>query len=257
MTAVAVTWFRAERSRARYGNGMRFRSVVVSLVCASALFASCSKSEVSSETVVSESAIPVETIGQEAPDEPVPAATPLPCPNPDGSSPQTKQFPAPPDMCIDPAKTYVVTIETNKGTMSFEMLPSKAPKAVNSFVYLARYHYFDGIGFHRVVPDFVLQGGDPTGSGAGGPGYAFGDELPGPGEYKFGSLAMANAGPNTNGSQFFVISGPNGETLSPNYSLFGQLKEGEETVRAIAALAVSDGPPSEPVTMTKVTVTES
>ena len=181
----------------------------------------------------------------------------LPCPAADGSSPATKEFPAEPEMCIDPAKTYVATIETNKGTMVFTLDPAKAPRTVNSFVYLARYHYFDGISFHRVVPNFVLQGGDPTGTGTGGPGYEFADELPQAGEYRYGDLAMANAGPNTNGSQFFVISGADGAALPPNYSLFGHLKDGKATIDAIGALATGDGPPSEPVTMTKVTITES
>ena len=99
---------------------------------------------------------------------------------------------------------------TSKGTMTIALDPPAAPRTVNSFVFLARYHYFDGIVFHRVIPGFVLQGGDPTGTGTGGPGYKFADELPRPGRYELGSLAMANAGPDTNGSQFFVISGPDG-----------------------------------------------
>ena len=102
---------------------------------------------------------------------------------------------------------------TSKGTMTIALDPLAAPRTVNSFVFLARYHYFDGIVFHRVIPGFVLQGGDPTGTGTGGPGYKFADELPAPGRYELGSLAMANAGPNTNGSQFFVISGPDGMRL--------------------------------------------
>ncbi len=101
------------------------------------------------------------------------------------------------------------------GTMTIALDPIAAPKTVNSFVFLARYHYYDGIVFHRIIPGFVLQGGDPTGTGTGGPGYQFADELPKPGRYELGSLAMANAGPNTNGSQFFVISGPDGMRLPP------------------------------------------
>ena len=146
---------------------------------------------------------------------------------------------------------------TDKGTMVFRLLADKAPRTVNNFVVLARYHYYDGITFHRVVPDFVLQGGDPEGTGGGGPGYEFEDELPGAGEYTIGSLAMANSGPDTNGSQFFVISGVNGTQLPPQYSLFGQLTEGQATVDAIAALAVGDGAPREPVTITSVTVVET
>ena len=181
----------------------------------------------------------------------------VPCPAADGSSPKTQKFDVAPTVCIDAAKKYVATMVTNKGTMIFALDPIKAPITVNSFVFLARYHYFDGIGFHRVVPGFVLQGGDPLGTGLGGPGYAFGDELPKAGEYKFGSLAMANSGPNTNGSQFFVISGPQGEQLPPSYSLFGQLTSGDDVVKAIDALGVGDGAPKEPVTITSVTIEES
>ena len=118
--------------------------------------------------------------------------------------------------------------------------------------------FFDGLAFHRVVPDFVVQCGDPTGKGSGGPGYEFADELPQAGEYKLGSLAMANSGPNTNGSQFFVISGDKGIALPPNYTLFGQVADdGLPTVAAINALAVNDGPPSSPVTIMSVTIDET
>jgi cyclophilin family peptidyl-prolyl cis-trans isomerase len=160
-------------------------------------------------------------------------------------------------MCIDVAKTYIATVETTKGTFEITFDAKRAPNTVNNFVTLARWKYFDGIGFHRVVPGFVIQGGDPEGTGGGGPGYDFADELPQAGEYKIGSLAMANAGPNTNGSQFFVITGEQGAGLPPSYSLFGEVTKGIETVTAIDALGVGDGPPSEPVTMTKVTITDS
>ena len=179
------------------------------------------------------------------------------CPAADGSSPKTTKFAAEPPSCIDAAKTYTATMITNKGTMVFALDPVRAPITVNSFVFLARHHYFDGIGFHRVVPGFVLQGGDPLGTGQGGPGYEFKDELPKAGEYKFGSLAMANAGPNTNGSQFFIISGAQGEQLPPDYSLFGQLTSGNDVVKAIDALGTGDGPPAEPVIITSLAITES
>ena len=188
-----------------------------------------------------------------APDAPPATA----CPPADGSAAKQQTFPAAPPMCIDGARTYTATMVTDKGTMVFRLLADKAPRTVNNFVVLARYHYYDGITFHRVVPDFVLQGGDPEGTGGGGPGYEFDDELPGAGEYTIGSLAMANSGPDTNGSQFFVISGVNGTQLPPQYSLFGRLTEGQATVDAIAALAVGDGAPSEPVTITSVTVVET
>ena len=113
-------------------------------------------------------------------------------------------------MVIDPAKRYTAEMVTSKGTMTIALDPIAAPATVNNFVFLARWHYYDGIVFHRIIPGFMLQGGDPEGSGRGGPGYRFNDELPAPGRYEIGSLAMANAGPNTNGSQFFIVSGPFG-----------------------------------------------
>ena len=182
---------------------------------------------------------------------------PVECPNPDGSSPQQRRFDGPPPMCIDPDKSYTAEMVTSHGTMTIALDPVQAPKTVNNFVFLARYHYFDGLNFHRVVPGFVLQGGCPEGSGRGGPGYRFEDELPKPGRYEVGSLAMANAGPNTNGSQFFIISGPSGVRLPPQYSLFGKVVKGMDTVERIDGLGRGDGPPSEAVTIESVTITES
>ncbi len=152
-------------------------------------------------------------------------------------------------MCIDVTRRYSAEMVTSKGTMTVALDPAAAPKTVNNFVFLARYHYFDGIFFHRVIPGFVLQGGDPKGTGTGGPGYEFEDELPRPGRYELGSLAMANAGPNTNGSQFFVISGPSGVRLPPQYSLFGKVVNGLDVVAAIDALGTSSGKPKERVTI--------
>jgi cyclophilin family peptidyl-prolyl cis-trans isomerase len=160
-------------------------------------------------------------------------------------------------MCIDVTRRYSAEMVTSKGTLTIALDPVAAPKTVNNFVFLARYHYFDGIFFHRVIPGFVLQGGDPKGTGTGGPGYDFEDELPRPGRYELGSLAMANAGPNTNGSQFFVISGPSGVRLPPQYSLFGKVVSGLDVVAAIDALGTSSGKPKERVTIVSMTITES
>ena len=123
-------------------------------------------------------------------------------PNEDGSSERRIQFDAPPPMVIDPDCNYVAEMVTTAGTMKIALNAKRAPMTVNNFVFLARWHYYDGIIFHRVIRDFVIQGGDPQGTGTGGPGYRFEDELPNSGEYQVGSLAMANAGPGTNGSQF-------------------------------------------------------
>ena len=160
-------------------------------------------------------------------------------------------------MIIDPERTYTATMVTSKGTLEILLDPLAAPVTVNSFVFLARWHYFDGIVFHRVIPGFVLQGGDPTGTGTGGPGYRFNDELPKPGRYELGSLAMANAGPNTNGSQFFVISGPDGVRLPPLYSLFGKVVKGLDVVEAINNIGSPSGAPRERVVIESVTIHEA
>jgi len=187
-------------------------------------------------------------------------ASVMTCPRADGSSPRRTQFDAGPPTCIDPARTYRAEIKTNQGTINVDLDQKGAPNTVNSFVFLARNHFFDGLTFHRVVPGFVLQGGDPEGTGTGGPGYELADELPQAGQYKLGSLAMANSGPDTNGSQFFIISGDQGVALPPKYSLFGQVTEGLDVVAAIDALGNPSDPsgkPKQPITMSSVTVSES
>jgi cyclophilin family peptidyl-prolyl cis-trans isomerase len=160
-------------------------------------------------------------------------------------------------MCIDPAKRYSALMETSKGSITFALDPIGAPKTVNNFVFLARYHYFDGIAFHRIIPGFVIQGGDPTGNGTGGPGYRFADELPKAGRYEIGSLAMANAGPNTNGSQFFIISGQSGVQLPPLYALFGKAVSGLEVIPDLEKAGTSSGKPRERVEIVSVTIAES
>ncbi len=178
-------------------------------------------------------------------------------PNPDGTSEKRQKFDTEPPMVIDVTKTYSATMVTSKGTLEIHLDPIAAPKTVNNFVFLARWHYYDGVIFHRVIPGFVLQGGDPQGTGMGGPGYKFADELPKPGRYELGSLAMANAGPNTNGSQFFVISGPDGMALPPLYALFGKVVKGLDVVATINALGSGSGKPSERIVIESVTIIES
>jgi len=161
-------------------------------------------------------------------------------------------------MCIDPAKTYTAEMVTSMGALSIDLYAAKSPVTVNSFVFLARYHYYDGLNFHRIIPGFVCQGGCPEGSGRGGPGYRFADELPAPNSYKVGSLAMANAGPDTNGSQFFLISGPQGVGLPPQYALFGQVTSGLEIVDAMQNVPTGGGDkPKTDVVIESVTITES
>jgi len=144
-----------------------------------------------------------------------------------------KQWDNPPEMQIDPQKTYRVTIETNRGDMELELYPEYAPKTVNNFVFLAQEGFYDGVVFHRVISDFMIQGGDPTGTGRVGPGYKFEDEVAGnPLRHETGVISMANAGPNTNGSQFFITysSQPH---LDGMHTVFGKLVEGQEIVNAI------------------------
>ncbi len=175
----------------------------------------------------------------------------------DGSSPKTQRFDAPPPMVIDPAKRYRAEMATSKGTITIALDSVGAPNTVNNFVFLSRWHYYDDIVFHRIIPGFMAQGGDPEGSGRGGPGYRFDDELPAPGRYEVGSVAMANAGPNTNGSQFFIVSGPDGCALPPSYSLFGKVVKGLDVVQAIESVGSRSGAPSEQVTINSVTISES
>jgi cyclophilin family peptidyl-prolyl cis-trans isomerase len=159
-------------------------------------------------------------------------------------------------MGIDPDKRYTATMDTSMGELVIALDPDRAPKTVNNFVFLALHHYFDGIIFHRIIDGFVCQGGDPTGTGTGGPGYRFEDELPKPGQYEIGSVAMANAGPSTNGSQFFLISGPNGVGLPPLYSLFGKIVKGLDVLDAMQHVPTrrNDRPETD-VVINSVTIT--
>ena len=183
-----------------------------------------------------------------------------PCPPADGSAKRTTAFEKPPPPCVEVAKTYTAEIQTSKGLLLVDLDVKGATKTVNNFVVLSRYKYYEGIAFHRIIPGFVIQGGDPLQSGTGGPGYKFEDELPKAGAYKVGSLAMANSGPNTNGSQLFIVTVDAGTSLPPQYSLFGQVTQGLEVVKAIDEVGIAgtqDGKPSEVVTIKSVTIKET
>jgi peptidyl-prolyl cis-trans isomerase B (cyclophilin B) len=144
-----------------------------------------------------------------------------------------KQWKNPPAMQIDPAKQYVATMETNRGDNQIELYPQHAPVTVNNFHFLANEGFYDGVTFHRVIPDFVVQGGDPTGTGRGGPGYRFQDEVKNnPLKHETGVLSMANAGPNTNGSQFFITHSPQPH-LDGRHTVFGRVTDGMDVVDAI------------------------
>ena len=144
-----------------------------------------------------------------------------------------RQWDSPPEMEIDPTKTYKVAIKTSQGEIQLELYPQHAPKTVNNFVFLARQGFYDGVSFHRVISDFMIQGGDPTGSGRGGPGYRFEDELTGnPLKHETGVISMANAGPNTNGSQFFITHSPQPH-LNGKHTVFGKVVQGQDVVDAV------------------------
>ena len=146
-----------------------------------------------------------------------------------------QQWNQPPEMIIDPDKEYEVEMETNRGVIQLELYPQHAPKTVNNFVFLAREGFYDGVSFHRVIDDFVIQGGDPTGTGRGGPGYKFEDELEGnPLKHETGTLSMANAGPNTNGSQFFITHSPQPH-LDGKHTVFGKVVSGMDVINEIEA----------------------
>ena len=164
-----------------------------------------------------------------------------------------------PPMTVSKTGTYYAHMVTDAGTIVIKLLPQKAPLAVNSFIFLAQHNFYKCVTFHRVIQGFVIQGGDPTGTGTSGPGYSFKDELPPAGNptYPLYGFAMANAGANTNGSQFFIITGVNGEQLPPSYSLFGQVVGGisvVKTLNADASLNAQGVPPAVIHRMLSVTI---
>ena len=165
-----------------------------------------------------------------------------------------QQYDSPPELTIDLSKTYEAVLHTNHGDVSIEFDAARAPQTVNNFVFLARDGYYDGVIFHRVVPGFVAQGGDPTGTGRGGPGYKFRDEIEGEGRYYRATVAMANAGPNTNGSQFFICLDDVG--LPHAYTIFGLVTDGMEAVDAIAAIPRQGERPVEDAVIESVDIIE-
>ena len=168
----------------------------------------------------------------------------------------TKQYDSAPELTIDLDKSYSATLDTNHGEIVIEFDAVRSPQAVNNFVFLAREGFYDGVIFHRVIEGFMIQGGDPTGSGTGGPGYRFRDEIEGTGSYDRGVVAMANAGPNTNGSQFFICHNDAG--LPHSYTIFGKITSGLEAVDAIAATKTDRSDrPHEDVVINNVTLSES
>jgi cyclophilin family peptidyl-prolyl cis-trans isomerase len=180
------------------------------------------------------------------------------CPSSTGSEARATSFQKAPPLCIDVTKRYRATILTNKGALNLTLDAVNAPMTVNNFVVLARYHYFDNTVCPRIIPGYLFQCGDPTGKGTGGPGYVFPDELPAPGQFKVGSIAMATSLPDTNGSQFFMVLGSDGVSLPAKYSLFGQLDPSQDAVlTALGAAGTEQGTPTkELVTVESVVIVE-
>ncbi|MEY2522777.1 MAG: peptidyl-prolyl cis-trans isomerase [Ilumatobacteraceae bacterium] len=271
---------RQARTQKRKRSGMYVLLIPLAALALYGIVKLVTRSDNSTAAVTSDSVdpfasttIPSTTID---PNAPTTTLTPLPstiagatvtgdttCPAADGSSPRTISFAKAPPSCIDATKTYTAVVTTNKGAYTIALDASAAPLTVNNFVVLARYHYFDNTICHRAIPAFAVQCGDPTGTGTGGPGYSFADELPAAGSYKVGSIAMANSGPDTDGSQFFIITGASGVALPANYTLFGQVTDGlDTTVKALDALgnpdqAANGVPPLEQIIVQSVTITEA
>lgn len=187
---------------------------------------------------------------------------------PSASPGQAKKWSQPPAMTIDPEQTYQAEFETSKGTFTIELFAKEAPNTVNNFVFLAKEGYYDGVTFHRIIETFMIQTGDPTGTGTGTPGYYIKDELDSGYTYEPGIVAMAKSGKDRNGSQFFICTGEDSYNLNlqPDYSIFGKVIEGMDTVQEIAATPVKMNPkgndrtpslPTETVTINKVTIHEA
>jgi cyclophilin family peptidyl-prolyl cis-trans isomerase len=185
---------------------------------------------------------------------------PTPCPSTAGTERRVVRFNRPPPLCINPSRSYTATVTTTKGAFAILLDDDHAPVSANNFVVLSRYHFYDGVAFHRVIPGFIDQTGDATGDppGTGDAGYHIPDELPADGYPDF-SVAMANAGPDTNGSQWFVVMPGGGLQLSSFYSRFGLVTTGQDVVLAINATGTANqtGQPTEVVTIQTVTITET
>lgn len=204
-------------------------------------------------------ALALDKLKTETPPQETPVTAKKPAPQPKAPPIMNKpQYSTPPAMQIDTNKTYVATLDTDKGPIVISLNTKETPITVNNFVFLAREKFYDGTIFHRTIPGFMIQGGDPQGTGMGGPGYRFDDEAF-TGEYKRGVLAMANAGPDTNGSQFFIMHAD--YALPKNYVIFGEVTSGLEAVDAIAAAPTQPGgegsKPVTPVVVKTVTIEEN
>ena len=189
------------------------------------------------------------------------AAVAATCPRPDDTPTTVRAFTSPPVACIDPKAAYRAVITTSEGEFTIELDQQRAPLTTNNFVFLARKGFYNGLTFHRVVPGFIVQGGDPKANGTGGPGYTIPDEISPNARFQIGTVAMANSGPNQNGSQFFVVTGKNGENIPNTSTVFARVVKGTKTLEAIDALGVQPTPdgqelaPQRPITITSIEIT--
>jgi len=240
---------------------MMRKSFTIVVACTALVASACAgddttdESTAPAESAVDESAAPAESTV----DDSSTAITDGGCPPVDGSGEQLQTFDGPPPDCLDPDASYQALVVTNKGEFTIELDAESAPVTTNNFVFLARNQYFDDTVCHRIIPGFVVQCGDPTATGTGGPGYTIADEPPNAGEYQIGSIAMANTGaPDSGGSQFFIITGDQGAALPPQYSLFGEVTEGfDGTVLPMEAAGSAVGDPSEPIEIQSITIIQS
>jgi cyclophilin family peptidyl-prolyl cis-trans isomerase len=264
---------RAQRNRQLKGLGLLLGALVVVAFLISMLSSDDDETAVTSEgestttstgdettTTATDGANPIEVV---LPGAGAAITGETPCPAADGSSERTTSFEQAPPTCIDEGTTYTATLDTTEGPIVIELDAGAAPVTVNNFVVLSRYHFYDNVPFHRIIPGFMNQAGDPVGPnpGSGGPGYTIPDELPtGDAPYPAGTLAMANTSqPDTGGSQWFIVVGDGGQQLTPTYSVFGHVTEGQDVVDAINEHgdAATNGTPTKLVAITTVTITES
>lgn len=258
---------RSQRRRQARSLGLLLGAIVVAALAIS-IFSSDDDTDVSSEGTSTTVGDETTTTAAEAveivlPGEGASITGETPCPAADGSSTRTTGFEQPPPTCIEEGVTYTATLTTTEGDVVIELDSAAAPVTVNNFVVLARYHFYDNVPFHRIIPGFMNQAGDPVGPtpGTGGPGYTIPDELPtGDAPYPAGTLAMANTGSaDTGGSQWFIVVGDGGQQLTPTYSVFGHVVEGQEIVDEINKHgdAATNGTPTKIVVITSITITEA